>query len=251
MPLFETSALFILLLAYERLTGDTAYARHYTPLLRGYADWLADAHSLYPSSQLTSVDSVAAQPNQTGLAVQSAIGLRAAAALLRETRYAALAAAHVNALWHNGLGLDGPTPHESSHFTYYHGQNATWNVLFPAFADVALQLHTFPPDAWALQSAWYLRAMREAGLPWSHATQWGLLDWNVVVAAAGGEALRRAVVASSHAFLTNGVNDVPFGTRYFVAGPKRGRWLSNKARPTVGSNFAILAVEEGLIYREG
>lgn len=248
MPLFETSSLFILLLAYEKLTGDTAYARQYTPLLKGYAEWLANGNSLYPSSQLISVDSIPGKANQTGLAIQSAIGLKAASELLRDSKYEALAAAHVNELYYNALGLDGDTLESSTHFTYYHHQNETWNVLFPAFSDVVLNLSTFPAEAWALQSKWYEQAISSLGLSWSDSTKWGLLDWNIVAAAVSSEEVARQVVQTSHAFLTNGKHSVPFGTRYFVRGPREGEWLSNKARPTVGNHLAIMAVKQGLIY---
>ena len=82
MPLFETSSLFILLLAYQKYSGDTAHARQYRSLLEGYADYLVH-NSLYPSSQLISVDAIPATANQTGLAIQSAIGLKAASVILK------------------------------------------------------------------------------------------------------------------------------------------------------------------------
>jgi hypothetical protein len=42
--------------------------------------------------------------------------------------------------------------------------------------------------------------------------------------------------------MTNGLNAVPFGTKYNVESPKVGVWLGNKARSTVGSHFALLAL---------
>lgn len=30
------------------------------------------------------------------------------------------------------------------------------------------------------------------------------------------------------------------GTKYYVEGPDAGKWIANKARSTVGSNFALL-----------
>lgn len=74
---------------------------------------------------------------------------------------------------------------------------------------------------------------------------------DIVASAVSSQALQQAVVNTSHVFLTNGQNDQPFGTRYFVTGEKAGKWIANKARPSVGSNFAILAMKEGLIYEEG
>ncbi len=45
--------------------------------------------------------------------------------------------------------------------------------------------------------------------------------------------------------MTNGLNNVPFGTKYNVEGPAVGVWLGNKARSTVGSHFALLALDQG------
>jgi hypothetical protein len=36
---------------------------------------------------------------------------------------------------------------------------------------------------------------------------------------------------------------VPFGTKYNVEGPEVGKWIGNRARSTVGSNFALLALK--------
>lgn len=166
MPLFETSTLLILLYAYQELTGDTAWALQYSSLLNGYAEYLVQ-NSLYPASQLISVDAIAAQPNQTGLAIQSAIGLNAAAKLLGNSTYSTTAKSYANAIYTEGLGLNGPTPAQSTHFTYYYGQDSTWNVLFPAFSDVALRLDTFPSSAWALQSSWYATQIQTYGLPFA------------------------------------------------------------------------------------
>jgi hypothetical protein len=178
MPLFETSSLFILLLAYQKYSGDTAYAQQYRPLLEGYADYLVH-NSLYPSSQLISVDAIPATANQTGLAIQSAIGLQAASVLLDNATLA---------IYDQGLGLDGPDPEHSSHFTYNYGKESTWNVLFPAFSDVLLDLKTFPAEAWEMQSKWYESQIRELGLPFAGPSTnldyigtpllWGLLDWS-------------------------------------------------------------------------
>lgn len=187
MPLFETSSLFILLLAYQNYSNDTAYAQTYRPLLEGYASYLVQ-NSLYPSSQLTSVDAIPATANQTALAIQSAIGLNAAAALLSNSTLSKTASSIAKTLYAGGLGLDGPDPAHSKHFTYNYGKKATWNVLFPAFSDVLLDLKTFPDEAWRLQSDWYESQMSELGLAYAGPANnleyigrpliWGLVDWS-------------------------------------------------------------------------
>ena len=55
MPIFETSTLFILLYAYQKLTGDAAFVQQYESLLYQYAEYMAP-RSLYLDSQLISVD---------------------------------------------------------------------------------------------------------------------------------------------------------------------------------------------------
>ena len=275
MPLFETSSLFILLLAYQKYSGNTAYAQQFGPLLEGYAEYLVH-NSLYPSSQLTSVDAIPATPNQTGLAIQSAIGLKAASVVLNNDTLAAVATSFAKAIYNQGLGLDGPDPAHSSHFTYNYGKDETWNVLFPAYSDILLDLQTFPSEAWEMQSKWYENQCRELGLPFAGPSSyldyigkpllWGLVDWSkhsvafagrnnsrigltletdIVAAGASSPAVQETVIGTTHAFLTNGLHSVPFGTKYNVEGPEIGKWIGNRARSTVGSNFALLALKDG------
>ena len=180
--MFETSALFILLQAYAKFSGDLNYAAGYTKLLEGYANWMAEPRSLYPDRQLISVDAIRASANQTLLAVQAAVGLNAAHIITGNSTYSRIAANNVNALYYGGLGLDGTSPADSTHFTYNYGYNQTWNVLFPSYSDVLLGLDTFPQEAWEMQSKWYLTRVKQGGLAWGHHTggsvKWGLTDWS-------------------------------------------------------------------------
>lgn len=185
--MFETSSLFIMLLVYHKYTGDSSYTQKYASLLEKYAKYLVP-NSLYPASQLISVDAIPATANQTGLAVQSVIGLKAAAALLGNSTYSDIATSYAKTIYDHGLGLDGSDPAHSKHFTYNYGQNSTWNVLFPAYSDVLLDLEAFPLSAWQLQSDWYLSQIQELGLPFAgplndtdyigEPLRWGLSDWS-------------------------------------------------------------------------
>ncbi|OKL60941.1 hypothetical protein UA08_03712 [Talaromyces atroroseus] len=233
MPLFETSTVFILLYAYQHYTNDASFAAEYTTLLTRYANYLAE-NSLYPASQLISVDAIAAQPNQTGLAIQSAIGLKAASIVLDNSSYSDIAASIAKTVYEDALGLDGATLAESTHFTYYYGQDDTWNVLFPAYSDVLLGLETFNPSAWDLQSSWYQQQMQEGGLPFAgpvtdtsytgSGITWGLADWNLLIAAVVSEEVQAQIINTTHTFLTNRLNTIPFGTKYYVEGDEIGVW---------------------------
>lgn len=187
MPLFETSSLFILLRAYQKYGGDSKWIEQYHALLEGWAQYLVP-NSLYPASQLISVDAIPGTPNQTALAIQSAIGLQAASIITGNSSYATAAAEFANAIYNNALGLDGDTPASSTHFTYNYGASATWNTVFAAFSDVLLGLNTFPSSAWDMQSTWYLSQMQPLGLPFAGPVTdldytgapitWGLSDWS-------------------------------------------------------------------------
>ena len=187
MPLFETSTLFIMLYAYQKYTNDTTWAQQYLTLLEGYAEYLA-VNSLYPASQLISVDVITATANQTALAIQSTIGLNAASIITGNSTYATLAASFAKTIYDDALGLDGSTVAESTHFTYNYGADTTWNVVFASYSDVLLDLSTFPSAAWELQSTWYLSQIQEDGLPFAGpitdtsytgtAIEWGLTDWS-------------------------------------------------------------------------
>lgn len=187
MPNFETSSLFILLYAYQKLTGVTTYAAKYQSLLKDYAVWLAP-RTLYPESQLISVDVIRPSANQTGLAVQSIIGLEAASLITGNLTYSRLAQDFVNRIYYGGLGLDGLSSETSTHFTYNYGMDQTWSVLFASYSDVVLDLNTFPKSAWDLQSDWYLSQIQELGLPFAGPANdthyigspinWALTDWS-------------------------------------------------------------------------
>jgi hypothetical protein len=282
MPLFECSSLLILLQAYQKYTNDTSFAAKYTSLLVGWADYLNE-NSLYPASQLISVDAIPAQANQTGLAIQSAIGLQAASVILGNSTYSGTAKYIATTLYEDALGLDGDTLEESTHFTYYYGAADTWNVLFPSYSDVLLELETFNSSAWSLQSEWYSQQIQAGGLPFAGPTNysaygtdinWGLSDWSMylslflsslrvplyfnylwndfankwpdlLVAATSSADVQTVIINTTHTFLTNGLNTIPFGTKYYVEGDEIGVWIGNKARPTVGTNFALLALDQG------
>lgn len=261
MPLFETSALFQLLYAYQKFTGDTAWAAQWSSLLNGYADYLVQ-HSLYPAVQLISVDAIRGTVNQTGLAVQSTIGLAAAAALLNNSTYRTTADSFVDQIYNQGLGLDGQTPETSTHFTYNYDHSTTWGTLFPIYPDVLLNLTTFPTAAYEMEASYLLTQNKPAGLPFfgpydytesltDGGCAWTITDWTFWTSAAVDNVeFQGVVVNATKAFLTNGRavgNNEPFGTKYEVIAPgTEGKWVGNRARSTVGANFALIALEQGV-----
>lgn len=250
MPLFETSSIFILLYAYQLFSNDTSLTAQYVELLPDWAQYLVE-NTLYPSKQLISVDAIPATPNQTALAVQSAIGLNAAGILLENSTYADIASTFAKKIYDDALGLDAESVDAGAHFTYNYGDSKTWNVLFASYSDVILNLKTFPQSAWDLQSDWYLSQIQDAGLAFAgpvsdRGVNWAITDWNFLVASVSSKELQQKVVQSTWEFLSNGLNSIPFGTKYYVEGDQTGQWISNKARSTVGAHFALVALQQGV-----
>lgn len=66
-----------------------------------------------------------------------------------------------------------------------------------------------------------------------------------MAASVSSSGVQEAIVNTTWAFMTNGLNTIPFGTKYDVEGTDIGLWVGNKARSTVGAHFAILALQQG------
>ena len=68
---------------------------------------------------------------------------------------------------------------------------------------------------------------------------------DLLVAATVSADVQAEIVNTTHAFLTNGLNSIPFGTKYYVEGDQVGIWIGNEARSTVGLSFGLLALNHG------
>ena len=88
--------------------------------------------------------------------------------------------------------------------------------------------------------------MTPAGMPFASGQNFAITDWEQFAAATSSPAVQAGIVASEHAFLTNGLNSVPFPTKYYLTGTQAGEFIVNRARSTVGSNFAILTIKAGM-----
>ena len=49
-----------------------------------------------------------------------------------------------------------------------------------------------------------------------------------------------SIIGFEHAFFTNGKNTVPFADRSYISGSLAGTFITARARPTLGTTFALL-----------
>ncbi len=70
---------------------------------------------------------------------------------------------------------------------------------------------------------------------------------DIAAASVSSTEVQEAVINTTHTFLTNGQNSIPFGTKYIVEGEGTGKWIGNVNRASVGTHFALMALREGPI----
>ena len=234
-----TAGFIVLFYDYQKLTGDKTFAQTHARILAQYADYLVN-NGLYPSLQRDTVDSIAASANQTNLALVSAIGLNAYAAMTGKQNYSTVATQFVDKLVNQSLGLNKA----KTHFTYNYGNDSSWGTLFNLFPDQLLELNTFSKEVRAMQCTWYAKTATPTGFPYASGMDTvsnGL--WEMWVAATCEGSIQGEIITDEHRFLMNGKNDVPFADRFTVSGAQAGDWFGpvSFSRPTMGGTFAILA----------
>lgn len=237
----------ILAYAYVLGSGNTAWAESYQSLLKPYADYLVN-NGLNIPSQLSTDDGAGPLANQTNLAIKAAIGLNAFGKLFSFQNYTQTGLRYANELYAQGLATDAEKPHFLLH---YGGKSTTYTTTFNLYPDTLLNLNTFPQAAFDMQSAYYPTARADVGVALDSRVPWSKTDWMLFSAASspGAEnSTRTMFVDDVHRFITDGLDDVPFGDRYFVEGGRVGRFDGFRARPAVGGHFAILALGGARYY---
>ena len=259
-PVENSGNALILAYAYTNITGDTAWAQKYTPLLKKYAADYLVTNGLNQGPQLSS-DVVNSGPvtNQTNLAIKSAIALNMFGKMSGNTNYSTIGQSFAKQLYTNGLATDT----NKSHFTFTYGiSNATSSIPAPIgstpsssyvqtydlLPDSLFNLSTFPADALTMQSNFYATQFSNStvtpGVPRYSGANFGDTTATLWAAALASNTTRTVLVQEIQNFLnqTSGANEgVPYADRWRINGPNAGQWFQNKNRPTVGGHYAIMA----------
>ena len=229
---------------YQRLTGDKTWAQSHANLFQKFADYLK-SNGQYPVSQYDTVDSINPTANQTNLAITSAIGLNAYGSLTGNQAYTQTAQRLASTIYTQGLGTNlysngTYTKGNPKHFTYNYGNSASWGTVFNLFPDQYLNLNTFPKDAVSMQCSWYMSQATSVGIPYA-SVQDDIANgmWDMWVAATCPNDVD-SIIGYEHAFFTNGKNAVPFADRFYVSASLAGTFVTARARPTLGTTFALL-----------
>lgn len=242
MPIEECGNLLVLALAYERATGDTAWAAQYTDIMRGYADYLVE-NGVDIANQLSSNDAAGPLPNETNLAIKAAVGIKAFGELTGLREYSRIGDERAHLFFNQGLGTD----EEKTHFVLeYPDMPSSWKVPYNLYPDVLLNLRTFPPAAYDMVSSFLSTIRGEYGVALDHRQDWAKSDWNMWTAGIVNNDTRDEFIDDFWAFMTNGQHNWPLSDRYVSTsayGNAAGVPVLCRARPTVGGHFSLLALQ--------
>ena len=250
MPVEECGNIILLAYMYQLASGNTDWIKGYSSLFGVWADYLV-INGLYPTTQLSTDDGAGSTPNQTNLAIKSAIALNAYGIMTSQPKYSDTGKSFAHTLYNDAVGTDP----SRTHFTLIQGQSDTWTTAFNLYPDILLNLSTFPNEAYEMQSAYYKQIRSPAGVALDSSESWGKTDWMIWAAATaakvGDTETRDMFLNDVHGLLTNSVDanwGVPISDKFFVeanqsAGDVQGAFSLYKARPVVGGHFALLALQ--------
>ena len=242
-PVEESGNINILAYAYTKITGDMTFANKYRNYLQKFADYLV-VDGLNMSSQLSTDDGAGPLPNQTNLAIKAAVGLNAFGQMFGLQNYSDVGRNYSNMLYDQGLGTDP----NKTHFTVEYGNYTTYTTAFNLYPDMLLNLSTFNPQAFAMESSFYPTQRAQAGVPLDSRVDWAKTDWSCFCAAYSTlPGTKSMFIDDVYQFITENqsYNQVPFSDRWVVStrlNEQVGEADGFLARPVVGGHFALLAM---------
>ncbi|CAI7630360.1 unnamed protein product [Penicillium crustosum] len=236
MPIEESGNIIILTHAYQLASGKTDLATTYPSQLSQYASYLYE-NGLYPTSQLSLNDALGELANQTNLAVKASVALASYGSITNNETYTSYGKYFATKIWSDLGSADG------THFLIQYGIQP-WFLVFNHYPDLLFELDLFD-EAYNATAKFYPTVRQQAGIPLDGALDWGQTNWQSFVTATVGGDAREVFIADLHTYLANGLNEAPFSDQYWVVDSGEyvaGESYSFRARPTLGSHFALAAL---------
>lgn len=214
MPIEECGNIILLAYMYQKASGKDSLLQQYASLFSQWAEYVVQ-NGLYPAPQLSSDDSTGVVANRTNLAIKAAVALNAYGVMTGQTQYSETGKQFASTLFNNTVGTDPAR----THFTLTQGASTTWTMGYNLYPDVLLDLQTFPPAAYELQTSFLYSVRSTEGVAINSEEDWGKTDWMLFAAATAVDntTVRKQFISDVHTFIANGQNQVPFSDRYFVA----------------------------------
>ncbi|KAJ5108304.1 hypothetical protein N7456_004979 [Penicillium angulare] len=239
MPIEESGNIIFLTYAYQLASGETDLYDTYSSQIKTYATYLEN-NGLYPASQLSLNDALGELANQTNLAVKAAVGLATYGKLADDTSYITTGRDWADKIWTDHLGTD-----EAGTRFLIQYDITPWFLVYNHYPDVLFGLDVFPDEAYNATSDFYPTVRQDAGIPLDGSLEWGQTNWQGFGAATVSGEARDIFINDIWAYISNGLNTAPFSDKYWTSsgsGYTAGEYNSFRARPTLGSHFALAAL---------
>ena len=240
--------MLIMSLAYAQRTDDNAWLATHYAILRQWNDYLIQ-DALIPANQISTDDFAGALANQTNLALKGIIGIQAMAQIANRTghvadglNFASIVQSYI-AQWQT-LALTSNTTNATAlpHTTLNYGNESTYSLLYNLFADAELGLYLVPESIYAAQSAFYPSVASTYGVPLDTRHTYTKSDWEIFCAAVAENETRALFVDDLAAYIDQTPTNMPFGDLYDAVTGDYPADSMFAARPVVGGEFAILAL---------
>jgi hypothetical protein len=233
MPVEESGNMILLTAAIAEREGNAGYAKEYWPLLKKWAQYLAE-RGLDPENQLNTDDFAGHTAHNANLSLKAILALGAYAKLASQLGQAEDAATYRTmarefaAKWVE-MAKDG------DHYKLTFDQPGTWSQKYNLVWDKLLNLNLFSADVARAEIAYYLTKQNAYGLPLDSRRGYTKLDWIVWTATmAERKEDFEALIGPMHKFLNESKSRVPMTDWYeTVEGVQRGF----QARSVVGGVF--------------
>ena len=229
----QTAVIHWMAYAYQKASGNTQWIKPYLAPLQKYADYLV-TNGLFPPSQKSSVDSIGPTPNQTVLAIYSAIGLTAFGALSNQANYTKVGKDYATKIVE--MGLDSNKTHIKAH---YNDSDSSWITTYPTAFDVMLGLDTFDKSLNQLQSDWYEKQLHPFGMQFYSGVAYTVSELSLWAASTSSKTVRNSLINAVHAAYTADINNTPGPTQWNVTNPGVGEWFLSTSKSNVGSYWMV------------
>ncbi|KAL0952522.1 hypothetical protein HGRIS_006783 [Hohenbuehelia grisea] len=236
----DTASMLIMVLAHAMYSGDGALISRHYPLLKKWADYLAD-HVSDLGEQLTSDTSINAGQDSVNLALKGIIGVKAMSKMSEAFGISS------DADWYGSSSQPGEPKHSEAGVCARASETLrrAGSSTISTYADKLLRLNLVDDAAYQAQAAFYQDLISgssgKAGLPAVTGNAFIYLDWNMFAAATVNESsIRDTMIARIHDTVNNNSTGGSFGNpRAFEV--KTGK-LSGPASAAMGAMLSVLAL---------
>jgi hypothetical protein len=240
MPVEESGNMLILVDALARTQGNHDLVKKHWPQLTKWAEYLREK-GLDPENQLSTDDFAGHLAHNANLSIKAIEGLASYAQMAAELGKPDVAKQYSNIAkqmaeqW-QGMARDG------DHYKLAFDKPGTWSQKYNLVWDRLLSFHLFPDSVWKMEMSFYLRHLKQYGLPLDNRADYTKLDWEIWTATLSDDPTQfRSLIDPIGKWIHESSSRVPLTDWYDT---KSSRQMGFQARSVVGGVFIKLLADK-------